>query len=750
MTPPLWYGGAYSGGAASGAIDWDTYENGIWQEVENHPTTSFYVTGGYAYYKDIGKSQLKLMTTNQSTWGDYIAGWWSYSARPAAQAYSGITDADAPPYVAVWDCDLGQWIGVEPYVANSYGRLIYTNATRLFNTYPSSKTNNCVFVALTEDPGDISGWRDYDGPDDWDTWEDGIVVDNSANFGRSDNDGVLKSSSSYETTQGWYITYPAPTTRYYNQSVSTGWPPVVAVWNATDNTWVGWYKDPSPNGHLTLATVKYNQVGEGAAFGGALTGKRLIFIYLTREPTNFANWRDYDGPLFASWDEPARHTLFGNTPRASSSTNLSYYEPNPTFFTTISQSGTSEVVPSAITSLSGIPTQFNFNSTTQMNNNTFNTEVVDAAIWRKNYQTPHIYNGWRDDGGPATSGTYKTVIRWHFDDLSYNNWSDQSPSVVIFYDEEIGDTRYWPAYDGPVANWDTYANGVYITSAAQVSSPTSLIQVPAYSSTTYTNGMTSWRTAQISGNNHVPQNYSASYGTVDQDEPPYIAVYITEETDDVINAYASSAKGWYVFKNDSSSSVYNRTTWETPIAWPSDVSTARPSPGPNDSGYLSSGNAGGSFVVFLDEYNDPLGAGGTDHWTRPPFVIYNDAPYINSANGHVYPDSTSAGGTPIIVNDELHADDYGAGMLRDSSASQFRFYIESHSAYGVADLDIYNNGSLYATGTVNLSDATGSAVLSYLSAQSGFSNDVSSDFDTGDGVTGYPIFIIVWTDTDKP
>jgi hypothetical protein len=78
------------------ALDWDTYENGVWQESPVHNTVSFYSTGNYTTY---GARELKAPTTNASTWGDYIRSWWSYAYAPTAAMNSGYTFANADPYL---------------------------------------------------------------------------------------------------------------------------------------------------------------------------------------------------------------------------------------------------------------------------------------------------------------------------------------------------------------------------------------------------------------------------------------------------------------------------------------------------------------------------------------------------------------------------------------------------------------------------------------------------------------------------
>jgi len=747
----VWFGGAYSGGAASAAIDWDTYENGVWQESPNHATNSQYTSDGYTKY---GATRLKSPTTNASTWGDYIFGWWSYSARPTAALSVGYTLADADPYVAVWDCVLGQWLGVDPFVGVGSNRAIYDDGVgnRLFADNLSSRTNTCIFVPLTADPGDISGWRDYDGPDDWDTWEDGIAaidMDPISGINGYFYPKNVKDSTNYEVPlRARANSLTEFQINKFDNSINGGAlenpPPYIALWwertgSQVVRTWfVAKLKDGSVN------TYEFVEAANGQVtfhVGSGPTGQFAI-VNLSRKPNDLSNWRDYDGPLFASWDEPARHTLVSAVDQVSSSVvDVEYYE-DTSFWSSIVQNSPGTAIPGTL-SRDAVDrlTMNNASGSSSMNNGTFTSLVPKAAIHMANYTSP--YNGWLWST-PSSTNTFQQSYPFTVSsNLNFNNFYTYAPMVLTLYSEEIGDIRYWPAYDGPVANWDTYANGVYIVPSL-TTSVSGLTSVPSYSSTTYTDGMTTIRLVNNGSGFFFPENanYTANY---DGNEPPYIAIYMHEYADDVENDYSSNAKGWYVFKNDTpSSGAFSRTSYETPIAWPSDTSTSNPV-NINDDGYLGSqsGSDSGFIVVFLDEYNDPVGSGGTDHWTKPPIVIYGTVNNVDTASDRVNSnDLTRYGQAPGV-------DVYTINPIRiDSNNVDGQWIVNAQSpALGVLDTQVFLNGTKISEAPwTHSGQGTGSPRVPIDFSTTGIYSNWT-DFETNSGITaGDELMLVIYND----
>jgi hypothetical protein len=136
-------------------------------------------------------------------------------------------------------------------------------------------------------------------PEDWDTNADGIWGTPSATNDPADSQ-ELTASVNYLTTasggfNGWYRDLFDPASRYWNTLGGDTPPPYIAVWNETTGVWHGW------SGHGTLSpsgneTIRWDAAGADL-WTFAHEGDVLVIVYLSQEPTNFANWRDYDGPL---------------------------------------------------------------------------------------------------------------------------------------------------------------------------------------------------------------------------------------------------------------------------------------------------------------------------------------------------------------------------------------------------------------------------------------------------------------------
>ena len=136
-------------------------------------------------------------------------------------------------------------------------------------------------------------------PEDWDTNADGIWGTPSATNDPADSQ-ELTASVNYLTTasggfNGWYRDLFDPASRYWDTLGGDTPPPYIAVWNETTGVWHGW------SGHGTLSPSGNETIRWDAAEADLWTfgheGDVLVIVYLSQEPTNFANWRDYDGPL---------------------------------------------------------------------------------------------------------------------------------------------------------------------------------------------------------------------------------------------------------------------------------------------------------------------------------------------------------------------------------------------------------------------------------------------------------------------
>ena len=196
----------------------------------------------------------------------------------------------------------------------------------------------------------------------------------------------------------------------------------------------------------------------------------------------------------------------------------------------------------------------------------------------------------------------------------------------------------------------------------------------------------------MGGSVRTPRNTPAE----NADSPPYIAVYI-HEYHDAQDGTGHNAAGWYVFERPSIPVVDSVMDY-TPYAWPGDLSSGY------NSIFLTEGSLGnggddssGYIVVFLDEYNDPVGSGGTDHWTKPPYVVYSPTPSTTSLE--VY-----HGSGYITANRYTNFNVYGWNALRAYNSSQATAVIVCSNAYDAnVDVEVYRDSTLYASGVGDFS-----------------------------------------------
>ncbi len=525
--------------------------------------------------------------------------------------------------------------------------------------------------------GNTLVWQPSSGTDDWDTYDDGIFHGvYSATSGNTLTEMTAVSSGSTPTSTNYYSSptrvrlsgYPNATAR-----------PAVAIWIPAQTTAAStnasgvwqYYTKATDQTAAGSARTDYEFVKNNSGGTSVLPTNRdyISYLVLLTATSNVEDWTDYDGPI--RWDTvaPILYKVYGSAASGTSATvsyedgdlltdNINNGTPVPT---TISRINTAQ--RSGITLTGG-----------SFSANGLAADAPYSGTWVNG-------SGWFV-GSPIAYGTFKSII---YSQYGSNLPSNFSPgAAVVFYSSDPGNPLGWTDYDGPVANWDTYANGVYGVDELKTSAR-DLKAIPGYTATTYTDTMTSmWLTSVTGGYVPTSGQYIQNY---DGDEAPYIAVYINEYADDDENIAGSSAQGWYVFKNDTpSSGTYSRTNWETPVAWPSDVSSSRVST-QNESGYLGS-NCGvkpGFIVVLLDEYNDPEGSGGTDHWTKPPVVWYGD---VSAISGTSYP------GDNISV-------DQGAYLWSGSYRYEQVYNGFDVGPYGYTDFTPTSTGGMMRYGSIN-------------------------------------------------
>jgi len=141
---------------AAGGVDWDTYEGGIWKVSSLQLGSSGSVFTG------------SLVSASSYPTSDSrgIEGWASSNSRPVSRYWNS---GEPPPYVAVWNDTDGQWLGVAGFTNIGSRRAFYgspaiATATGAVEDLDDSAGDTIYIIYLSQDPGDFSGWRDYDGP----------------------------------------------------------------------------------------------------------------------------------------------------------------------------------------------------------------------------------------------------------------------------------------------------------------------------------------------------------------------------------------------------------------------------------------------------------------------------------------------------------------------------------------------------------------------------------------------------------
>jgi hypothetical protein len=133
---------------ATRKINWDTYEDGVWE-----------VTGFAAVTTTNATSQTQIKAS--STFTMPSEGFYNTAVR--SRYHSDSTDATAPQYVAIWDVSASAWY-VQQYARSfgTTGAYIWQYGIAVYGgTFTPVDGQDYVFVYLTKDPGGITGWSNY-------------------------------------------------------------------------------------------------------------------------------------------------------------------------------------------------------------------------------------------------------------------------------------------------------------------------------------------------------------------------------------------------------------------------------------------------------------------------------------------------------------------------------------------------------------------------------------------------------------
>ena len=110
--------------------------------------------------------------------------------------------------------------------------------------------------------------------------------------------------------------------------------------------------------------------------------------------------------------------------------------------------------------------------------------------------------------------------------------------------------------------------------------------------------------------------------------PSYCAIYISAE-EAASGLTAANAEGWYVFgpgvDQDPGNAGYIDYA-PNPVAWPTSSNST--------DGLLGVNTGYSCHTVWLDDYTDTTGSGGTDSWTKPPMVAWPLSTYQGAGSNN--------------------------------------------------------------------------------------------------------------------
>ena len=272
-------------------VDWDDYDDGIFfvEEAIPYETQQVDQLAASTAYSAIGRQD------------GVSSGYRHWNAAADAYLTSGFA-----PFIAVWDFSdwaVYEWNGT----TGSGNRYTHLYGSGSSNVTTASKTRHVV-VYLTQDPGTIAGFRDYDGATDWMVYEDGITV--YENFGASQSVAAyvypeeVKASRNYDTPRRVKSASTSTLTLLkVDNTVNSGTlstaPPYVAVWwERTGSTTVRDWFIASYSGLGGGYNFVRSKSGATAFHSSTNMTNEFVVVSLSADPgTGVSNWTDYDGEV---------------------------------------------------------------------------------------------------------------------------------------------------------------------------------------------------------------------------------------------------------------------------------------------------------------------------------------------------------------------------------------------------------------------------------------------------------------------
>jgi hypothetical protein len=231
---------------------------------------------------------------------------------------------------------------------------------------------------------------------------------------------------------------------------------------------------------------------------------------------------------------------------------------------------------------------------------------------------------------------------------------------------------------GSGGDWDTYQEGMGTIPDFKVGSNTITFD-PSYPDTT---GAFAYQFNGVgAGFGTTPFLYGprSRFATVGDkaNMPPYGAIYISA-AEAASGLTGANAEGWYVFGPGVDESPGNSgyiVYAANPVAWPSTSNSA--------DGLLGGNNGYSCHVVWLSNYTDATGSGGTDGWSAPPSNTDWDTyqlgmgtiPQFSTSSNVItydpsYPDNAGGGATGMT---QYNASNTGSGASPYTYAPRSRF-----------------------------------------------------------------------------
>ena len=322
----------------------------------------------------------------------------------------------------------------------------------------------------------------------------------------------------------------------------------------------------------------------------------------------------WSAPSSGDWDTSGYSVAIAGTtadPTANTRRVLVSYSSSSGAFNSYAMSSGSTVDATTIGWSSSSAIDIDMSAT--INSSTFSAAYPYCAYWND------TDNQWQK-GTADDRGAFKVdMIYGGMTGLLYNNMDDGT-QAVLFYTSDPGSVSGWTAYDGPTSNtdWDTHQVGAALLPRLDTSTLNQDFdhQFPLDAAYQMPNVIRTNASA-TSPLNYAPQGVYASPANQVK-APPYIACWVSQETEDV-GGYGCPGAGWYVYARNGYSDGTAEGGTPTSNGRAQYIAHAWKSGAGNDDGYMGTGGPDNFpfFWAALDDYSGSTGSGGTDSWTDP-------------------------------------------------------------------------------------------------------------------------------------